>query len=130
MICSVEICERRAYARGLCFAHYTRLRRTGDIRADLPLNPTAAERFWRRVQKTDGCWLWTGAITQNGHGQFGNDSVVVYAHRFAYEELVGEIAPGHVLHHKCLNGHCVNPEHLVEMTQSDHIRLHFGYGVE
>jgi hypothetical protein len=26
------------------------------------------ERFWERVQKTDGCWFWLGRVDQNGYG--------------------------------------------------------------
>lgn len=35
--CSVEGCERPAYARGWCQAHYGRWRQHGDVRADVPV---------------------------------------------------------------------------------------------
>ena len=28
----------------------------------------AYERFWSKVEKTDTCWLWTGATDQTGYG--------------------------------------------------------------
>lgn len=34
------------------------------------------------------------------------------AHRLMYELVYGEIAPGEVVHHKCANRHCINPDHL------------------
>lgn len=36
--CPIGGCERPAWCRGLCTAHYFRLRRTGDVRADLPIS--------------------------------------------------------------------------------------------
>ena len=37
MECSIESCDRNAYARELCQPHYKRLRRHGDVFADLPI---------------------------------------------------------------------------------------------
>jgi hypothetical protein len=51
-----------------------------------------SDRFWQKVQKTDGCWLWT-ASTVNGYGQIGvfsrgHDPML--AHRVAWELSTGE----------------------------------------
>jgi len=35
--CNVEICDRRAVAKGLCATHYYRIQRTGHVRADEPI---------------------------------------------------------------------------------------------
>lgn len=43
--CSVEGCERTVKNRGLCAAHYSRLRRRGDVRSDLPV--VAGQRLTR-----------------------------------------------------------------------------------
>lgn len=37
MECCIDSCERNAYARELCQPHYKRLRRHGDVFADLPI---------------------------------------------------------------------------------------------
>lgn len=37
MECSIESCERNVYARELCQPHYKRLRRHGEVFADLPI---------------------------------------------------------------------------------------------
>ena len=37
MECCIESCDRNAYARELCQPHYKRLRRHGDVFADLPI---------------------------------------------------------------------------------------------
>src|SRR5690242_7086979 len=31
-----------------------------------------AERFWEKVQKSDGCWLWSGATNPAGYGNIGS----------------------------------------------------------
>ena len=30
----------------------------------------ASIRFWAKVDKTDGCWNWNGAISSTGYGNF------------------------------------------------------------
>jgi len=69
------------------------------------------ERFWVKVNKTDSCWLWTGATTAK-YGVFrinGGNSV---AHRVSYQWAKGEIPEGVQLDHMCHNRSCVNPDHL------------------
>jgi hypothetical protein len=75
-------------------------------------NKTPEERFWSRVQRTDGCWLWTGAPSNRGYGQLSVERKTVGAHRFAYELMVGPIPQGLELDHLCGVRLCVNPAHL------------------
>lgn len=49
MTCSVESCDRTVYARGLCQPHYKRLRRHGDVLADVPVGRGTREC------SVDGC---------------------------------------------------------------------------
>ena len=75
------------------------------------------ERFWRKVKKTDLCWLWTGTKTGDGYGSFkAAPDRRMRAHRFAYELLVGPIPEGLVIDHLCRNRACVNPDHLEAVT--------------
>lgn len=77
------------------------------------------ERFWEKVQKTEGCWLWTGAINTNGYPALtepGHRGRQVRAHRYAYELLVGPIPEGMQIDHLCEVKRCVNPQHLEPVT--------------
>jgi hypothetical protein len=77
----------------------------------------AEERFWRYVEKTDGCWNWTGRHNARGYGQMRRqDQSQTMAHRYAYELLVGPIPQGLTLDHLCRNPRCVNPAHLEPVT--------------
>ena len=84
-------------------------------------------RFWKHVEKTDGCWNWT-ATHSNGYGIFwdgtftkmGNKSAAK-AHRFAYKLLKGEIPSDRELDHLCRNRSCVNPNHLEIVTTRENM---------
>lgn len=77
----------------------------------------AAERFWEKVQITEGCWLWLAGTSTDNYGVFTlRRHVQVRAHRFSYEQLVGEIPEGLHLDHLCRNRACVNPAHLEPVT--------------
>ncbi len=73
-------------------------------------------RFWSKVRKTDTCWIWTSAIIPSGYGTFWIDGGTQYAHRLAYEWVVGPIAPGLQLDHLCRVRECVRPDHLEPVT--------------
>ena len=78
---------------------------------------TPMERFWAKVQKADGCWVWTAYKTHDGYGQFnvyGRQRMM--AHRYAYETMVEPVPEGLQLDHLCRNRACVNPSHLEVVT--------------
>ena len=81
------------------------------------LTADQARRFWAKVDRTDNCWLWTGAIQSRGYGSFGiGDKRTETAHRIAYLTFVGPIPDGLELDHLCLNKRCVRPDHLEAVT--------------
>lgn len=70
----------------------------------------AKGRFWKRVDCSSetGCWPWSGCTRDDGYGRFSLGGKTIYAHRFAYEVMVGP-AP-EMLDHACLNPNCVRPD--------------------
>ena len=74
---------------------------------------TDEERFWAKVDKSGECWIWT-ASDVHGYGQFIlSDKTKKFAHRYAYELIIGAIPENHELHHSCERRRCVNPAHLI-----------------
>lgn len=96
--------------------------------------PNVVARFWAKVRRTDGCWLWTGGTSTDGYGSFWAGRRSVRAHRFAYELEVGPIPEGLDLDHtccqpdrcdggrRCPHRRCVNPAHLEPVTNAENAR--------
>lgn len=82
----------------------------------------AAARFWPKVEQTDTCWLWRGAISPLGYGKImfrGNRSE--FAHRVVLVlqgvEVPDRWTTGLVVDHTCGVRHCVRPDHLRIVSQ-------------
>lgn len=80
------------------------------------------EIFWSKVEKTQGCWNWTGWCDPEGYGHLGAGGKWVGAHRFSFELANGSIPEGLELDHLCRNKRCVNPEHLEVVTSLENQR--------
>src|SRR4030066_1212415 len=77
----------------------------------------------------NSCWLWTGCLRNSNYGVVGfcfgskETQKTFQVHRIIYsitKKLLLEDIP--VLHHKCNNKHCSNPDHLDLMTINNHAR--------
>lgn len=73
--------------------------------------PSREERFWRKVNQTNTCWLWTAGLT-SGYGNFFNGNKMIGAHRYSWELSGGVLPAGMQLDHICHIRACVNPAHL------------------
>lgn len=76
-------------------------------------------RFWSKVQKGDGCWIWTAAVNTYGYGMISIKLRPRLAHRYSYELVNGPIPPGLLACHTCDNHRCVRPDHIFLGSHAD-----------
>lgn len=122
--CAVDTCQAPTIARGWCRLHYSRWRNHGDPLAAVGPShrtETIESRFWRRVDKTDTCWLWNGSRRKKDYGVFNYPGGGM-AYRYSYELHNGPIPDGMTIDHICFNPPCVNPAHLQLLTREQNAR--------
>lgn len=84
---------------------------------------TNIPRFWAKVDKTETCWLWTGAKVPNGYGAISIGHAKPYqAHRFSWEMHFGPIPNEMQVCHKCDVRLYVRPDHLFLGTRKDNMQ--------
>jgi hypothetical protein len=79
-------------------------------------------RFWRRVDKSGECWVWTGARLVSGYGRVIRDGRGIYIHRLSYEQAVGPIPVGYEIDHLCHERACLRPDHLRAVDHATNMR--------
>lgn len=89
---------------------------------------SAVDLFWKKVDRSGSCWLWTASVDKDGYGIF---SVTLppdggparqhhtRGHRFSWEMLHGPVPRGMMVMHSCDTPRCVNPAHLSLGTALD-----------
>ncbi len=80
------------------------------------------EHIDNKVDKSNGCWIFTGKRDWLGYGVKKLNKKYVYVHRFMYSVFNGPLEDGKVVMHTCDNPSCVNPEHLVQGTHKDNVQ--------
>lgn len=75
-----------------------------------------------RVDRRRGCWLWQGRVDESGRGAgYGRVGRAGRAHVLVYTFLVGPVARGLELDHRCHVRRCVNPDHLEPVTHRENM---------
>lgn len=130
-LCSVEGCDRPVDSRGWCQLHYLRWYHKGDVggaestHCYLSLDdPGGIERHLLGKRRIDpnGCWVYTGIITDMGYGRKSVNKRLHFTHRLSAWLWKGMPLDGqHQALHRCDNPPCFNPDHLFVGTQSDNM---------
>ena len=82
-------------------------------------------RFEAKIERIPflTCWVWIGALDEDGYGRFCFKGANRKAHRIAYELYRGPIPCGLELDHlpHCRNRWCVHPWHTEAVTHRENV---------
>lgn len=79
------------------------------------------ETLLARTDEVGDCLEWASSYTNNGHPTTRQDGVQWLVRRLVLTLQGIDIKPGHVVVTTCKNLRCINPEHLVQRTERQHM---------
>ena len=81
------------------------------------------ELFWNKVEKTETCWFWLGK-KDDGYGRWApqGESKQYLVHRLSFAVLKQKIESNMQIDHLCKTRHCLNPDHLEQVTTKENTR--------
>lgn len=88
---------------------------------------TLEQLFFSNIQKTDGCWLWSGCTNSKdpkfNYGILRFNRKKLYSHRLSWVIHNGkEIPKGMEVCHECDTPLCCNPKHLFLGTHKENMQ--------
>jgi hypothetical protein len=132
-ICKIAQCSRPVQARGLCWAHYERLRRHGDPSAGRTFHGDAQRYLKTKVlpYAETSCLFWPFGRGRDGYARMHFKGAMRYVHVLVCQQIRGAPPTNrHEAAHSCGNGRngCVNPLHLSWKTHRDNEADKIGHG--
>jgi hypothetical protein len=89
---------------------------------------TPEERFWAKVEKTETCWLWTGAPQWQGYGLFQFAGRLQMAHRVALVLAIGRpLTKAEKGLHTCDTPACVRNDDVGAYEVNDVVYPRYGH---
>ncbi len=94
-----------------------------EEREYVKIDEKVLQRFWAKVRKGEGCWIWVGATSSAGYGNFWiSQERCMKASRVSFLTVMGYLPPEHLfMCHECDNPSCVRPGHLFVGTQKHNL---------
>lgn len=121
--CTIDGCKGKHFGRGWCNKHYQRWQKYGDPLHDVNRQfSDPEESFAYRTKRSGECLLWTGATSSHGYGKLWVKGEYIWAHRYAWQRVNGEIPAGLEIDHICHVRNCVEISHIRTVTPSQNKR--------
>lgn len=112
MLCSIEGCRNKHFARGWCNTHYYRWRRHGDpLAARHPLRQRPLHLRLITSLETP-CREWWGQHDKDGYGRLDRQGASRRVHVWVWEQVNGPVPRGVFVLHRCDNPPCFRYDHL------------------